>query len=78
MAEKAKTPPLSQDAAIVLALIAASEPHDWWVQVLVYCTVAITLASGANYFLNFRRRIEEARDRVALGAAERKAQGAER
>ena len=40
-----------------------------WVQALVYAMVAITLASGADYFLNFRRRIEEARERVAAQAA---------
>ena len=54
--------------AAILALIAASDAGDVWVQVLLYTAVAITLASGADYFLNFRRRIEEARDRVALGA----------
>jgi CDP-diacylglycerol---glycerol-3-phosphate 3-phosphatidyltransferase len=59
----------------ILALIAASDAGDLWVQVLLYTAVAITLASGADYFLNFRRRIEEARDRVALGRAERNPQG---
>ena len=72
---KAKT--ISQVAAI-LALIAAHHPGQPWVQVLVYLAVLITLASGADYFLNFRRRIEEARERVALGAAERTAQRAQR
>ena len=61
---KAKT--ITQVAAI-LALLAAHDSSDAWVQVLVYVAVATTLASGADYFLNFRRRIEEARDRVALG-----------
>jgi CDP-diacylglycerol---glycerol-3-phosphate 3-phosphatidyltransferase len=65
---KAKT--ITQVAAI-LALIAAHDAGDWWVQVLLYAAVATTLASGADYFLNFRRRIEEARERVALGAADR-------
>jgi CDP-diacylglycerol---glycerol-3-phosphate 3-phosphatidyltransferase len=68
---KAKT--IIQVAAI-LALIAAHDAGDLWVQVLLYTAVAITLASGADYFLNFRRRIEEARERVALSAAERTAQ----
>ena len=58
---KAKT--IAQVAAI-LALIAAHDANDWWVQVLLYLAVAITLASGADYFLNFRRRIEEARERM--------------
>ncbi len=29
-------------------------------QALVYAMVAVTLASGADYFLNFRRTIAEA------------------
>src|SRR3989440_9963745 len=49
---------------MVLALIAAHHPHAWWVHLLVYSTVAITLASGASYFLNFRKSIEEARERL--------------
>src|SRR5688500_19063954 len=44
----------------VLALIAASDPNEAWVQALVYGMVAITIASGADYFLNFRRRLDEA------------------
>jgi CDP-diacylglycerol--glycerol-3-phosphate 3-phosphatidyltransferase len=51
--------------AAVLALIAANDPDAVWVQALVYVMVAVTLASGADYFLNFRRRIDEAgRDRA--------------
>jgi CDP-diacylglycerol--glycerol-3-phosphate 3-phosphatidyltransferase len=46
--------------AAVLALIAADDPNAAWVQALVYTMVAITVASGADYFLNFRRRIDEA------------------
>src|ERR687886_118630 len=69
---KAKT--ITQVAAI-LALIAAHDAGDVWVQVLVYVAVATTLASGADYFLNFRRRIEEARDRGVGLAAERNPQG---
>jgi CDP-diacylglycerol--glycerol-3-phosphate 3-phosphatidyltransferase len=46
--------------AAVLALIAANDYHDVWVQVLVYAMVLVTVASGADYFLNFRRRLEEA------------------
>ncbi len=61
---KAKT--IVQVAA-VLALIAASHPSAAWVQALVYSMVVITIVSGADYFLNFRRRLEEvtrARERV--------------
>ena len=53
----------------ILALIAANDAGDLWVQVLLYIAVAATLVSGADYFLNFRRRIEEARERVAAAAA---------
>jgi CDP-diacylglycerol---glycerol-3-phosphate 3-phosphatidyltransferase len=52
----------------VLALIAASDADAVWVQALVYLMVAITLASGADYFLNFRRTLEEA-SRERRGAA---------
>jgi CDP-diacylglycerol--glycerol-3-phosphate 3-phosphatidyltransferase len=51
--------------AAILALIAANDTGDWWVQGLLYLAVAITIASGADYFLNFRRRIEAARERIA-------------
>jgi CDP-diacylglycerol--glycerol-3-phosphate 3-phosphatidyltransferase len=44
----------------VLALIAASDFHDAWVQALVYLMVVVTVVSGADYFLNFRRRLEQA------------------
>ena len=50
--------------AMVLAVIAAHDPHAAWVDALVYVTVAITLASGASYFINFRKSIEEARERL--------------
>jgi CDP-diacylglycerol---glycerol-3-phosphate 3-phosphatidyltransferase len=69
---KAKT--ITQVAAI-LALIAAHDAGDVWVQVLVYAAVAVTLASGADYFLNFRRRIEEARGRVGLAGERTSAAG---
>jgi len=56
--------------AAVLALIAATDHHDAWVQALVYAMVAITVASGADYFLNFRRSLEEAaRERRSASAA---------
>ena len=45
----------------VMALIAVDDAGVLWLQALVYATVAVTLLSGADYFLNFRRRIEEAR-----------------
>ncbi len=44
----------------VLALIAAPDHHAAWVQALVYAMVLVTVVSGADYFLNFRRKLEEA------------------
>jgi CDP-diacylglycerol--glycerol-3-phosphate 3-phosphatidyltransferase len=43
----------------VLALIAAPDADDAWVQALVYAMVLVTIVSGADYFLNFRRRLDE-------------------
>ena len=53
----------------ILALLAANDAGAWWVQGLLYAAVLATIASGADYFLNFRRKIEEARERVAAAAA---------
>ncbi len=60
-------------SAAVLALIAAPDEEVVWVQALVYGMVLVTVLSGADYFLNFRRRLEEiARaGRVVPGASER-------
>jgi CDP-diacylglycerol--glycerol-3-phosphate 3-phosphatidyltransferase len=44
--------------AAVFALIAA-DPAPLWVNVLVYVAVAVTLISGADYFLGLRRRLAE-------------------
>ena len=49
--------------AMVMALIAVEDSGTAWVQVLVYLAVAMTLISGADYFLNVRKRIEEGRRR---------------
>jgi CDP-diacylglycerol---glycerol-3-phosphate 3-phosphatidyltransferase len=57
--------------AAVLALIAASDPDAAWVQALVYSMVAITVLSGADYFLNFRRKLEEVSRAREAGAARR-------
>ena len=57
-------------SAAVLALIAASDPDAVWVQALVYAMVLATVVSGADYFLNFRRRLEElSRQRAAAARA---------
>ena len=46
-------------SAAVLALIAAPNEDVVWVQALVYAMVLVTVVSGADYFLNFRRSVEE-------------------
>src|SRR3954468_15699765 len=48
----------------VMALIAANDPHAFWVDTLVGLMVAATVLSGVDYFLNVRREIEEARERL--------------
>jgi CDP-diacylglycerol--glycerol-3-phosphate 3-phosphatidyltransferase len=57
--------------AAVLALIAASDPDAAWVQALVYSMVAVTVISGADYFLNFRRKLDEVSRAREAGAARR-------
>ena len=47
--------------AAVFALIIWN-PSPTWVDVLVYLAVAVTVASGADYFFGLRRRLSE-RDR---------------
>ena len=49
----------------VAAILAVIATDDAWAQVLLYVAVLVTIVSGADYFLNFRRRIEEARERIA-------------
>jgi CDP-diacylglycerol--glycerol-3-phosphate 3-phosphatidyltransferase len=56
--------------AAVFALIAVNDPGVWWTQALAYLMVLVTLASGADYFLNFRRRIEDARQKMVRDAAQ--------
>ena len=45
--------------AAIIALI-AFDPAPVWVDVLLYIAVAVTLISGADYFLGLRKRLEEA------------------
>jgi CDP-diacylglycerol--glycerol-3-phosphate 3-phosphatidyltransferase len=40
----------------ILALIAAPDATAAWLQTLLYLTVAVTVASGVDYFVAFRRR----------------------
>ena len=62
---KAKT--MSQ-VLIVLALILAPDPEAMWVLVLVYACVGITVISGLDYFLSYRRRVEAGRRPEGGGA----------
>src|SRR3954452_11030964 len=48
----------------IFAVIATADHGAWWAQVLLYLAVVVTVVSGADYFLNFRRRIEEARQKL--------------
>ena len=48
---------------MVMALIAVDDSGAAWVQALVYAAVAMTVISGADYFLNVRKRIDESRQR---------------
>jgi CDP-diacylglycerol--glycerol-3-phosphate 3-phosphatidyltransferase len=50
--------------AAILAVIATGNHGAWWAQALLYVSVLVTVVSGADYFLNFRRRIEEAREKL--------------
>jgi CDP-diacylglycerol--glycerol-3-phosphate 3-phosphatidyltransferase len=50
--------------AAIFAVIATGDHGAWWAQVLLYLSVLVTVVSGADYFLNFRRRIEEAREKL--------------
>ena len=45
-------------------MIATGKHGAWWAQTLLYVSVLVTVVSGADYFLNFRRRIEEAREKL--------------
>src|SRR3954447_19151370 len=53
----------------VFVLIAVDDTGMWWVQGLVYAMVGVTVVSGGDYFLNFRRKIEEARGKMVSDAA---------
>lgn len=53
----------------VLALIAAPDADALWVEALVYSMVVVTIVSGADYFMNFRRRV----DAISRGEAAVKA-----
>jgi CDP-diacylglycerol---glycerol-3-phosphate 3-phosphatidyltransferase len=54
----------------VLALIAVGRPTPLWADLLIYASVVVTVASGADFFLAVRRRLGE-RDRARAAAAQR-------
>ena len=56
--------------AAVFALIAVDDTGVLAVQLGVYLMVLVTALSGADYFLNFRRTIEEARQKMVHDAAQ--------
>ncbi len=57
--------------AAVLALIVAPDADAAWVEALVYAMVVVTVISGVDYFMNFRRRVDEiAREDAAEAEAE--------
>jgi CDP-diacylglycerol---glycerol-3-phosphate 3-phosphatidyltransferase len=63
---KVKT--LVQIAAIICLI--AFDPSPVWVDVLLYVAVAVTVISGADYFLGLRRRVDEERRRSVARRAE--------
>ena len=46
---------------VAIICLIAFDPSPVWVDVLLYLAVAVTLISGADYFLGLRRRIAEHR-----------------
>ncbi len=52
----------------VLALILAPDPEATWALVLVFGCVGITVISGIDYFLSYRRRVEGGRRPESGGA----------
>jgi CDP-diacylglycerol--glycerol-3-phosphate 3-phosphatidyltransferase len=55
----------------IAAILAVIATDAWWAHALLYVAAVITIVSGADYFLNFRRRIEEARQRHEAHVQER-------
>ena len=53
-------------AAALISLVSLERLAAW---VAMYAMVVVTVASGADYFLNFRRRLEDARERGTASAA---------
>ena len=60
---------IAQVATVMLLIAVDGSPL--WLDLVVYGTVAITVASGADYFLGLRRRLGEARARPAAAGTDR-------
>ena len=58
---------------MVMVLI-ATDDRPWWVLLLIYATVAITVLSGADYFFGFRRLVRS-RDGTSRGAGAPRPEG---
>lgn len=50
----------SLQVAAVLVLILAPDPGAWWVLVVVYGAVLLTVISGVEYFAGLKRRLSDA------------------
>jgi CDP-diacylglycerol---glycerol-3-phosphate 3-phosphatidyltransferase len=46
---------------LAIFLLIAYDPSPWWVDAVVYATVALTLVSGAQVLLGLRRELQVAR-----------------
>jgi CDP-diacylglycerol--glycerol-3-phosphate 3-phosphatidyltransferase len=58
--------------AAIFALI-AFDPSPLWADLLMYAAVAVTLISGADYFLGLRKRLDEAAQAAATPSTEPRA-----
>jgi CDP-diacylglycerol--glycerol-3-phosphate 3-phosphatidyltransferase len=60
---------------LMVMLLIAFDSRPWWISLVVYATVFITVLSGADYFFGIRRLTEQARTHAgSSGAAGRKSE----
>jgi CDP-diacylglycerol--glycerol-3-phosphate 3-phosphatidyltransferase len=60
---------MAAQVAMVVALIAVPDPDAAWVLTLVYATVLVTVVSGLDYFLSYRRSAQRAPSAASPAAA---------
>jgi CDP-diacylglycerol---glycerol-3-phosphate 3-phosphatidyltransferase len=60
---------MAAQVAMVVALIAVPDPEVAWVLTLVYATVLVTVLSGLDYFLSYRRAAQRAPSPASPAAA---------